>query len=119
MRYADMRAWTEESGALLDKKRLGRKQKARLADLLTLLSPEETHHVPPATPTRPVTGVDEQGFASADRDGAHWYQRVNVARTSMTLRVQRRATRFGRYGTQPMRSRIQRQSRKTRTGGVK
>jgi hypothetical protein len=111
-----MRAMVEESGALLDKKRLGRKQKARLATLLDQLDATKQ---PPATPTRPVTGVDEQGFASADRDGAHWQAHVQAARIQASMRFQRRASRFGRYGTQPMRSRIQRTRRKTRTGGVK
>jgi hypothetical protein len=95
MRYSDMRAWTEESGALLDKKRLGRKQKARLAVLLDAIDGAKQ---PPATPTRPVTGVDEQGFASADRDGSHWRARTQ-AKGWQTLRDMRRANRFGRFGT--------------------
>lgn len=113
MRYADRRAWTEESGALLDKKRLGKKQKARLATLLDKL---DAARQPPATPTRPVTGLDENGFASADRDGAYWRARMQG---TAGLRVQRRASKSGSYGIQPLRSRIQRQSRKQRTGGVK
>jgi hypothetical protein len=114
MRYADMRAWTEESGALLDKKRLGRKQKARLATLLDQLDAAKQ---PPATPTRPVTGLDEHGQAAGDNNGgAHWRSRMQGY---MSMREQRRASRFGRGGIQPMRSRIQRTRRKQRTGGVK
>jgi hypothetical protein len=114
-----MRGATEESGALLDKKRLGKKQKARLATLLDQL---DTAKQPPATPTRPVTGLDEHGLSAADNNGgAHWRSRLasGVGGSGMSMREQRRASRFGRYGTQPMRSRIQRTRRKTRTGGVK
>lgn len=114
MRYRDMRDMIEESGALLDKKRLGKNQKARLATLIDKL---DATRQPPPTPTRPVTGLDEQGFASADCDGAYWRQRMQ--RRARTMREMRRASRFGHGGTQPLRSRIQRTRRKTRTGGVK
>lgn len=118
MRYRDMRAVIEESGALLDKKRLGKNQKRRLATLIDKL---DATRQPPATPTRPVTGLDEAGYTSADRDGRNWQARLQTGtlRGGASMREQRRATKFGRYGTQPMRSRIQRGKRKTRTGGVK
>lgn len=109
-----MRDMMHESGALLDKKRLGKNQKARLATLIDKL---DAATQPPPTPPRPVTGLDEAGYTSADRDGRNW--RAHLQTGYMSMREQRRANRFGRYGTQPLRSRIQRTKRRTRTGGVK
>jgi hypothetical protein len=98
-----------ERATLLDKKRLGKNQKARLANLSTLL--DEAHYFqPPATPPTPVTGerADWQGNVYAAHSGK-----------ASTLREMRRGKRFGTGTIQAMRSRIQRTQRKTRTGGVK
>lgn len=113
-----MRDMMHESGALLDKKRLGKNQKARLATLIDKL---DATRQPPPTPPRPVTGLDEAGYTSADRDGRNWQARLQTGTMAGGggMRMQRRINRFGRYGTQPLRSRIQRTKRKTRTGGVK
>lgn len=117
MRYADMRTDLATIAELRPKKRLGRRQKERLAMASARIM---TADVPPATPPRPVTGVDEHGFASGDRQGNVYvaHQRMGGHRME-SLRRARRANRFGGYGVAPLRSRIQRQSRKRRTGGVK
>lgn len=117
MRYADMRDMTHERAGLLDKKRLGKNQKARLATLSTQL---DDAHQPPATPPREVTGLDEHGQASGDRDGNHWNQRLQAGtRRGQNMREMRRVRRFGVMDVKPMRSRIQRSTRRRRTGGVK
>ena len=72
---------------------------------------------PPPTPARVNTGLDANGFASGDRQGNVYLMHSGKP---MGLRSLRRAMRFGnRGGVKPLRSRIQRQSRKRRTGGVK
>jgi hypothetical protein len=96
-----------ERATLLDKKRLGKNQKARLATLHYKL---DYASQPPATPPTPVTGerADWQGNVYAAHSGK-----------ASTLREMRRGKRFGTGTIQAMRSRIQRTQRKTRTGGVK
>lgn len=102
-----MRDMVHERSGLLDKKRLGRNQKARLAVLSDCLA---VVTIPPATPPCVNTGNrgDYQGNVYA-----------NHYRQAPVLREMRRGTKFGVSQTAPMRSRIQRQARKRRTGGVK
>ena len=102
MRYSDMRAH------LADTTKKGKLRKRAAKALSGVMQP-------PATPARPVTGLDEHGFTSADRQG-NVYQLH--AGGDMTMRERRRAIRFGRGGIEPMRSRIQRTKRRRRTGGV-
>jgi hypothetical protein len=107
MRYRDMRDMEHERAGLLDKKRLGKNQKARLARLHDLL---DYATQPPATPPRPNTG--QRG---------DWQGNVYLAHSQGYLgqRAARRQQRMGRNNIQPMRSRIQRGRRKQRTGGVR
>lgn len=111
MRFADMRA----ANADRTKKGTVRKKSREL------LEAAAAQGIPPATPYREVTGVDENGFSRADHNGgAHWRGHLQAGRGNlMGMREIRRANRFGGHGEQPMRSRIQRQTRKRRTGGVK
>lgn len=109
MRYSDMRDMVHERAGLLDKKRLGKNQKARLATLHYLL---DYGSQPPATPPTPVTG------GRADWQG-NVYEMHRRDRQQDALREMRRGKRFGVAGVQAMRSRIQRTRRKQRTGGVK
>jgi hypothetical protein len=103
MRYSDMRAHNE------DRTKKGNLTKRAAKALATV-------RVPPATPTRPVTGLDEHGQAAGDLNGNVY---LKHSQGYMSMREVRRANRFGRFDTQPMRSRIQRSKRKQRTGGVK
>lgn len=107
MRYDDMRDMVHERAALLDKKRLGKNQKARLATLHYLL---DYATQPPATPRRAPTGErgDFQGNVYAQHSGR-----------ASTVREMRRGKKLGVNQCKPMRSRIQRTRRKQRTGGVK
>jgi hypothetical protein len=114
MRFSDMRGFQQERDTLLGKKRLGKNQKARLRDLSTILDPRECLQ-PPATPPRPVTGLVD-GRSQGDFQGNVYAMHSGNA---PTLRRARRAQRFGLGGIRPLRSRIQRGRRKTRTGGVK
>lgn len=83
-----------------------------------LLDSAAAQGIPPATPYRPVTGVDERGFSKADHNGgAHWRGHLNAR--PFRMRELRRANRFGSHGEKPLRSRIQRLHRRQRTGGVK
>lgn len=107
MRYSDMRAMLHETGALLDKKRLGKNQKARLATLIDQL---DAATQPPPSPPRTNTG--ERGDYQGNVYAMHYRQ-------APTTREMRRASRFGLAQCKPMRSRIQRTTRKRRTGGVK
>jgi hypothetical protein len=107
MRYSDMRDMRHELSGLLAKKRTGRLQKRRMAELSTQL---ETTTQPPETP--PCVNTGQRGDFQGNTYAAHY-------RTSVTARMMRRGTRFGRSGIQPIRSRIQRTARKRRTGGVK
>lgn len=102
-----MRDMVHERSGLLDKKRLGKNQKARLATLSDQL---DAAGQPPASPPCPNTGdrADFQGNVFAAHHGK-----------TPGLRFTRRVNRFGRGGEKPMRSRIQRGKRKQRTGGVK
>lgn len=111
MRFADMRA----ADADRTKKGNLRKNSKRLLDEAA------AQGIPPATPYRPVTGLDEHGQSAADNNGgAHWRSRLMASKGNpASLREARRVNRFGRYGIQPMRSRIQRATRRQRTGGVK
>jgi hypothetical protein len=102
-----MRAMTHETGTLLDKKRLGKNQKARLATLIDKLDAAKQ---PPPTPPCPNTG--ERGDFQGNVYAQHY-------RTSVTAREMRRGSKFGLAQCRPMRSRIQRSARKRRTGGVK
>lgn len=113
MKYADMRGIHVERATLLGKKRLGKNQKARLAQLSDQLDAAKQ---PPAAPLRERTGLDEHGQSAADSQGNVY--RMHVGRNPSQREV-RRANRFGRGGIHPLRSRIQRSTRKRRTGGVK
>jgi hypothetical protein len=106
-RYRDLRA----AEADRTKKGVIRKKSKALLHFASLVQP-------PATPARVATGLDASGQSSADNNGgAHW--RAHLQGNDPSQREMRRVNRFGRYGTQPMRSRIQRTRRKTRTGGVR
>lgn len=108
MKYSDMRDMVYERSGLLDKKRLGKNQKARLAQLSDQL---DTAKQPPPHPPCANTGnrADWQGNVYANHAGKE-----------PTLREARRGHRFGRSnGIKPMRSRIQRTRRKQRTGGIR
>lgn len=107
MRYSDMRAMIHETGALLDKKRLGKNQKARLATLIDQLDATKQ---PPPTP--PCVNTGERGDYQGNVFANHY-------RTSITARIMARGNKSGRANTRPMRSRIQRTQRRRRTGGVK
>lgn len=96
MRYSEMR------GHLADRTKKGTLRK-RAKDALA------TVHVPPATPT--VT-TGERGDFQGNVYTMH-------AGKPATQREARRGNKSGRYGIQPMRSRIQRLRRRQRTGGVK
>lgn len=109
MRYSDMRDMVHELSGLLDKKRTGKNQKARMAQLSTLLVEAEASQ-PPATP--PCINTGERGDYQGNVYASHY-------RTSVTMRIMRRGSKFGRASVKPMRSRIQRTQRKQRTGGVK
>lgn len=112
-----MRADLATIAELSAKKRLGRRQKESLAMASARIM---TADVPPATPARVPTGLDAQGFASGDSQGNVYVAHQRIGGHKMeSLRRARRANRFGGYGVAPLRSRIQRQSRKTRTGGMK
>lgn len=102
-----MRDMRHELSGLLAKKRTGRLQKRRIATLSEQL---ESATQPPLTPPRVNTG--ERGDYQGNVYAAH-------ASSAPTLRKMRRVQRFGRHGIQPMRSRIQRNARRRRTGGVK
>lgn len=108
MKYAEMHADEVAIAGLLAKKRLGSRQKERLAMLSDRVAGANQ---PPATPRRAPTGVrgDFQGNVFA----AH-YQPSSVA-----LRKIRRSNRFGRGDEKPLRSRVQRRKRVRRTGGVR
>lgn len=110
MRYSDMRDMRHELSGLLAKKRTGKNQKARIADLSTLLTEAETYHQPPETP--PCVNTGERGDYQGNTYANHYQM-------SVTMRVMRRGKRFGLSQCQPMRSRIQRTKRKQRTGGTK
>ena len=105
MKYATLRDAADELAELNAKKRLGKNQKATHATLTEQLS-----QMTP-TPRRAPTGN------RADYQGNVYLQHK---RQSVTIRETRRANKFGRNGgIQPFRSRIQRQTRKRRTGGVR
>lgn len=109
MRYSDMRDMVHERAGLLDKKRLGKNQKARLAALSVLLDEAERyHHNTPATP--PCVNTGNRG----DYQGNVYLQHKQGY---LGLREMRRRRTTGQI--QPMRSRIQRSKRKRRTGGAK
>lgn len=105
MKYTDHLALVTEADTLDAKKRLGKNQKARRAAIA-----EELSHLtqPPPTPRRTPTGErsDFQGNTYAMRTGHR-----------PSLREMRRAKMSGQI--QYMRSRIQRVTRKRRTGGVR
>lgn len=107
MRYDDVRSDNAVIAALRMKKRLGPRQKERLA---TLSARVEAAHQPPPTLRRAPTGArgDFQGNVYAQHGGR-----------ASTVREMRRGKRFGVNQCKPMRSRIQRTQRKQRTGGVK
>lgn len=106
MRYRDIRSHMEDR----TKKGTLRKRAAQALSTVT---------VPPATPTRPVTGLVD-GQSQDDKWGDVFAKHRHVGgKQSQSLRRARRASRFGQYGIQPMRSRIQRTRRKQRTGGVR
>lgn len=107
MRIADIRDVMTERDDLLAKKRLGRKQKARLATLFDTLAAVK-HPLP--EPRKAPTGqrADFQGNVYAMHSGK-----------PVSQREARRMSRFGRGSVQPFRSRIQRATRRRRTGGVK
>lgn len=105
MKYTEHVELTVEHGVLTSKKRLGKNQKARLTQLVDQLS-----HMtqPPPTPRRAPTGnrADFQGNTYSMHSGSR-----------PTLREMRRAKMSGEI--QHMRSRIQRLTRRRRTGGVR
>lgn len=100
MRYADMRA------ANADRTKKGNLRKNAKA----LLDKAAAQGIPPATPPTPVTG--ERGDFQGNVYAMH-YGSVPSARET------RRGNKRGLGGTRPFRSRIQRLSRKRRTGGIK
>lgn len=113
MRINDLRAAIAERDTLLGKKRLGKNQKARLATLSEIIG---NVRQPLPEPERTSTGLDEHGQSAGDRQGNVYLlhcQRTPGARES------RRLNKSGRFMIQPLRSRIQRTTRKRRTGGVK
>ena len=115
MRFSDLRDMTEERAALLDKKRLGKRQKARVVEIDRKLE----NHVSP-TPSRPVTGLDENGQSRGDRWGNVYQMHRHTGGGKGWARRSRRAMRFGGGGgVQPFRSRILRSRRKQRTGGIR
>lgn len=107
MRYSDMRVDGAVIAELHAKKRLGPRQKERLAMLSARV---DTAAQPPATPSCPNTG--ERGDFQGNVYAAHYRQ-------SPTTREMQRGSKFGLAGCKPMRSRIQRTQRKRKTGGVK
>lgn len=92
MRFRDMRA------ADADRTKKGNLRKASKL----LLDKATAQGMPPATPARAVTG------ARGDWNGANWVYRL-AGKPPLPPH----------FGVQPMRSRIQRQTRKRRTGGVR
>jgi hypothetical protein len=109
MRYADMRDMEHERAGLLDKKRLGKNQKQRLASLSANLQ-AAAYYQPPATP--PCANTGQRGDWQGNVYETHRHGYAGQRQT-------RRAQRFGRNNIKPMRSRIGRNKRKQRTGGVK
>lgn len=97
MKYSEMR------GHLADRTTKGNLRKRAREALATVA-------VPHATPARPPTGErgDFQGNTYTMHSGK-----------PAALREARRGSKSGRFGVQPLRSRIQRQTRRQRTGGVK
>lgn len=110
----EIRGWQGEITILEDKKRLGSKQKLRLAELKYRVAQAGWTPRPNRAPST------ARGPFAYDHDGSMWRTRVASHNASPgTGRMARRAQRFGRNGIKPFRSRIQRQTRKRRTGGVK
>lgn len=111
MRYDTLDIRNVERNTLLAKKRLGKNQKVRLAQLH-----DELSHVtqPPPTPRRAPTGqrADFQG-------NVYEAHRINRFGVNSLGRKVRRANNSGRTQIQFQRSRIQRARRKQRTGGVR
>jgi hypothetical protein len=112
MRFRELGTVHDELAELDGKKRLGVRQKARRTALVNQLS-QVTQ--PPPTPRRAPTGerADFQGNVYELR------RRDRFGQNSDYGRMMRRNSTSGRGGIQPFRSRIQRLTRKQRTGGVR
>jgi hypothetical protein len=119
VKYAMMAARTaslnDEAEVLDGKKRLGKNQKARRAAIADELS-RMTQNQPAATVRKPAAQPDQYG---GDYQGNVYenHRRNRFGMGSMGFRAMRRNP--GRGRIQFKRSRIQRATRKQRTGGVR
>lgn len=113
MKYSDIHLDQQVIDELLAKKRLGPRQKERLAKLSGRVS-QATQTQPPPTPRRAPTGerADFQG-------NVYDMHRIDRFGVNSIGRKSRRFNKSGRTQIQFQRSRIQRARRKQRTGGVR